>query len=259
MISKTRLYKIWVSINQRCNNKNSKGYKFYGARGIKRDKVWDVFENFRYWSIGNGYSDELQLDRIDTYGNYSPGNCRWVTSKENNNNRRDNHNIEAFGENKTLAQWSEDSRCKVNYHTLKRRLKLGWLSEDALTLELIKHGKRAIERARKYLAFGIEMSLYEWSKDLRCRVTKNALNRRVLAGWPIEEAITTPNQNKKQTANLRKDIYRITAYNIEKTITEWLNDNRCKTSRYNIVYRINIGWSPEDAISTPTRKIKKSI
>lgn len=38
---KTKLYSVWKSMKQRCNNPTDKGYKNYGGRGIKlyKDKT----------------------------------------------------------------------------------------------------------------------------------------------------------------------------------------------------------------------------
>jgi hypothetical protein len=58
---------------------------------------------FFNWAMGNGYSPELQIDRKDNNGPYSPENCRWVTSAENCRNRRDNRiTPEQAGEIKRL-------------------------------------------------------------------------------------------------------------------------------------------------------------
>ena len=38
--------------------------------------------------MGEHPSSEMQLDRIDVDGNYEKSNCRWVSAKENNSNRR---------------------------------------------------------------------------------------------------------------------------------------------------------------------------
>lgn len=57
----------------------------YGKFGISVCEEWqgeNGFENFKKWSFENGFSVELVIDRIDTYGNYCPENCRWVTQLE---------------------------------------------------------------------------------------------------------------------------------------------------------------------------------
>ena len=83
-----RLYNIWKNMRKRCNNPNNIRYKDYGGRGIKICNEWDNFEEFKDWSLANGYSDNLEIDRIDNNKGYSPDNCRWVTTKTNNRNRR---------------------------------------------------------------------------------------------------------------------------------------------------------------------------
>lgn len=42
---------------------------------------------------------------------------------------------EAWGEKKTLRQWTEDKRCRVNYHVLYDRIKKGTKIEDAISKE----------------------------------------------------------------------------------------------------------------------------
>ncbi len=127
----TQIHKKWRSLFDRCYLTTAENYERYGGRGIYVCERWHDFENFLA-DMGEPPSPDAQIDRIDTNGPYSPDNCRWVSCKENNRNRRSTHWLTFNGETLSLAEWAERSGIKPA--TLQRRLaKCGYSVERALT------------------------------------------------------------------------------------------------------------------------------
>ena len=85
----TRLYRIWKAMKTRCTNPNVPYFQYYGGKGIAVCEEWqNDFQSFFGWSMANGYSDGLTIDRINGDGDYSPENCRWVTMTVQNRNKK---------------------------------------------------------------------------------------------------------------------------------------------------------------------------
>ena len=80
-------YKSWHSMVDRCSRPGATSWRYYGGLGVKVCARWLDFANFLE-DMGVR-PPGLTLDRIDPYGNYEPGNCRWATWIEQRANRRD--------------------------------------------------------------------------------------------------------------------------------------------------------------------------
>ena len=132
-LGNTRLYSIWNGMKTRCTNPKSPSYKNYGGRGITICTEWLNFMNFYNWATQNGYSDNLTINRKNNDGDYCKENCNWITMKEQQNNRSDNIVVTAWNETKNVGDWVVDTRCKVSRDTLLYRIRVGWVSEFAIS------------------------------------------------------------------------------------------------------------------------------
>lgn len=126
-------YMAWFDMVDRCHNPKNRAYKDYGKRGISVFPCWrkDYMAFLLY--VGKRPSARHTLDRKDNDGNYTPGNVRWATMKEQSNNRRSNHLITLRGITKTAQQWIETyPHLKGRRDVIYKRTKAGWSEEKAI-------------------------------------------------------------------------------------------------------------------------------
>lgn len=120
----TKLYQVWRNMKYRCTNTEAPNYEDYGGRGIKICEEWlKSFDSFYQWSRDNGYEEGLSIDRIDNDGDYNSKNCRWVTQKEQNVNKRNTIHVFYKGKQCTLLEVEKDTG--IPYNILKHRMYQG--------------------------------------------------------------------------------------------------------------------------------------
>jgi hypothetical protein len=80
-------YHSWHTMLQRCLNPKATDYALYGGRGVTVCARWQG--SYEAFLTDMGPRPEgTSLDRVDPYGNYTPGNCRWATASEQRRNQR---------------------------------------------------------------------------------------------------------------------------------------------------------------------------
>lgn len=123
-MSGTPVYQCWRDMVRRCTDRKSKSFKRYGARGITVCDEWrNSFRTFMKWAFENGFSPDLEIDRIDYDKGYSPENCRFVDIITQANNRSNNRMITFNGKTMTVAQWSRE--LGLPYGIVKNHTKKG--------------------------------------------------------------------------------------------------------------------------------------
>ncbi len=133
----SRAYRIWASMIQRCEDRNSTAYHNYGGRGIRVHRTLRRFADF--WNyiktldgVPAGSVDVpigLTIDRIDNDGDYRCGNIRLISMADQAKNRRNNTRYTINGVTKIKADW-----CRlfgVSEQTVRRRIKSGLTVEQA--------------------------------------------------------------------------------------------------------------------------------
>lgn len=124
-------YRAWQTMRLRCIEPTNAAYPNYGGRGISVCARWLDSPQAFIDDMGPKPSPKHELDRKDNNGNYEPDNCRWVTRKVNDRNRRNNRMVEFHGETLTITEWCE--RLGMPLDTVCKRLSGGWTAEKALT------------------------------------------------------------------------------------------------------------------------------
>jgi hypothetical protein len=114
------LTKVFTYMKNRCYNKKSKDYKWYGGKGIKICNEWLYNPtSFSIWALSNGYKKGLSIDRINNDGDYEPNNCRWITISENSRKSKKCNFITIYGKTLSCRQWSKEIGKGVNYVSKK--------------------------------------------------------------------------------------------------------------------------------------------
>ena len=129
-MSRSVEHSIWRKIIQRCCNKNDKGYKVYGGRGIKVCERWlSSFQNF-YNDLGPRPSSKHSIDRINNNGPYSPENCKWSTLIEQACNKSTNRFLMIGGVRFTVSQAARTYNLSPGM--VAQRLRLKWDDRSAI-------------------------------------------------------------------------------------------------------------------------------
>lgn len=99
--NRSKVYSLWASMVQRCQNSRDRNYAQYGGRGIKVCKRWLTFENF-YADMG-APEPGMSLDRKNNDRGYSPANCRWATKTQQSRNTRATVRVVLWGATEVLV------------------------------------------------------------------------------------------------------------------------------------------------------------
>lgn len=80
--SKSSTHHSWDAMIASCTRPSSKGWLYYGARGITVCARWQGADGFAHFLADMGERPPGRvLARIDLDGDFTPENCRWTTRK----------------------------------------------------------------------------------------------------------------------------------------------------------------------------------
>lgn len=142
---KSSFYKKRQTMNARCTYPCVNWFKNYWGRWIKCEwRSFAEFKNDMYESymehVAIYWEKDTTIDRVDVNWNYCKENCRWLTMKEQQSWKRNNHRV--------VYKWKEYPTLKLlcdeawkNYYTVHRRIcKYWWDVEEAIDKPIYHKG-----------------------------------------------------------------------------------------------------------------------
>lgn len=191
-LSNSPEFVVWCNMLRRCYNPKDASFSNYGARSKKVCEAWRLAFKTFFDDMGARPSKKHSIDRVDNTLHYScglceeykqnnwPKNCAWKTSKEQNNNRRDNRLLTLADKTLTLAQWEQATG--ILQSVIRHRIDIyGWSVEEAIQTPTHK----------LFELNGISKTLNDWCKaySINISTVKNRMRRH---GWRLKEALTAP-------------------------------------------------------------------
>jgi hypothetical protein len=138
----------------RCEKVEDVEYHNYGARGIKFDFPSIIDAGLYLIKLSGGFLDRnMEIDRIDTNGNYAPGNLRLVSRRMNCGNMR-----------KTVLSRFEQKYWPYAYSTVIRKLSDG-MTRD----EIIENAKNSVINHKNgwgKIEARLKSMIYEMPEDI---------------------------------------------------------------------------------------------
>jgi len=199
--SRSKIYRIFKAMHSRCYYLKNGEYHNYGQRGIFVADEWHKFENF-YRDMGDPPQGRT-LGRIDNNGPYRKENCRWADPVTQARNTRKNVILEHNGEKHLQCEWAKI--LGIEEGALSTRIKRGKKGDELFKPNM--YPERATNR--KYTYDNKTLLLSEWEEIYK--LPKDALIRRIAAGWSFEKSIETPLQKPRV----------LTYKGVGRTFPEW--------------------------------------
>lgn len=163
--------------------------------------------------------------------------------------------LTAWGETKTLAEWTRDPRCVVKeVSTLSSRVRdHGMSDQEAMETPLGANVPQAVTLTYQ----GETKTLREWINDPRCiPKVRSTLLSRLQKGWSHERILTQPLKPQGTSSRALK----LTAWGETKTVPEWVEDPRCRVDSVTLRRRLRRSeYSPEQCMSVPPGRLTTAV
>jgi hypothetical protein len=128
---RTKEYRAWSGMINRCTNPKASKWPRYGGRGITVAPVWrKSFVRFLR-DVGKAPGPKYMLERKNNERGYVPGNVCWATNAEQSLNRSSNRILTVHGEQAPAMVWAR--RRGIGISTILARIdRWGWSNTDAV-------------------------------------------------------------------------------------------------------------------------------